>query len=322
MTVSDSGQPSNWAVGALGIEETVVTDLISPPAGPADLLSTVGDLGGFQHTTLTASPAAGAFSNPAFSTGSSIDVAWANPTVMARVGNGSAPFGGYSTDYGTTWAPFGSTPSGTQTGAGNIAVAADGSVFVWTPSDGGTLPSYSANNGGTWTSCAGLTSGQAVVADRVNPLVFYAFNQSASEVYTSINGGQTFTASLSTGIGYGQLVASPAAQGDLWIASGGGLYHSTGGAAFTQDTSVQSAWGIAFGAPATGSATLTIYLGGQVGGTQGVFRSSDYGNTWVRIDDSQHEYGYLNVIQADPRIFGRVYLGTGGRGIIYGDSAE
>jgi oligoxyloglucan reducing-end-specific cellobiohydrolase len=40
----------------------------------------------------------------------------------------------------------------------------------------------------------------------------------------------------------------------------------------------------------------------------------------VRIDDAAHEYGYVDTIQGDPRNFGRVYLGTGGRGIVYGDS--
>jgi xyloglucan-specific exo-beta-1,4-glucanase len=75
------------------------------------------------------------------------------------------------------------------------------------------------------------------------------------------------------------------------------------------------------GAPRSGSTTLTLYLGAQLTSQSGqLFRSTDNGASWVRIDDAAHEYGYTDTIQADPRIFGRVYLGTGGRGIVYGDS--
>jgi hypothetical protein len=43
--------------------------------------------------------------------------------------------------------------------------------------------------------------------------------------------------------------------------------------------------------------------------------------TWVRIDDGQHQFANANVplIIGDPRIYGRVYFTTGGRGVIYGD---
>jgi hypothetical protein len=52
----------------------------------------------------------------------------------------------------------------------------------------------------------------------------------------------------------------------------------------------------------------------------GFYRSTDGGTTWVQINDSAHQYGDVTIIIGDPRIFGRVYLGTQGRGIIYGDS--
>jgi xyloglucan-specific exo-beta-1,4-glucanase len=45
--------------------------------------------------------------------------------------------------------------------------------------------------------------------------------------------------------------------------------------------------------------------------------------TWLRLNDDQHEYGRrYRVIAGDPRIFGRVYVGTDGRGIVYGDIAR
>ena len=41
----------------------------------------------------------------------------------------------------------------------------------------------------------------------------------------------------------------------------------------------------------------------------------------MRINDDQHQWGRAGdtAITGDPRIYGRVYIGTNGRGIIYGD---
>jgi hypothetical protein len=61
-----------------------------------------------------------------------------------------------------------------------------------------------------------------------------------------------------------------------------------------------------------------VYLIGTVGGQYGFFRSDDVGTTWVRINDDQHQFGFTGAITGDPRVFGRVYVGSGGRGILYG----
>jgi photosystem II stability/assembly factor-like uncharacterized protein len=59
-----------------------------------------------------------------------------------------------------------------------------------------------------------------------------------------------------------------------------------------------------------------------VGGVYGIFRSNDAGVTWTRINDNNHQFGMLSVITGDPRIYGRVYLGTSGRGILHGDPVQ
>jgi xyloglucan-specific exo-beta-1,4-glucanase len=51
----------------------------------------------------------------------------------------------------------------------------------------------------------------------------------------------------------------------------------------------------------------------------GFFRSDDKGESWVRINDDQRQWGFCTVIIGDPRVSGRVYIGTGGRGIITGE---
>jgi hypothetical protein len=47
--------------------------------------------------------------------------------------------------------------------------------------------------------------------------------------------------------------------------------------------------------------------------------ANDAGATWQRINDDQHQYGYISRVTGDPRIFGRVYFATGGCGVIYGE---
>jgi hypothetical protein len=322
MLTSDSGYPSNWTIGAQGIEETAVLGLISPPSGPANLLSVLGDLGGFQHTTLTASPANGAFANPQFSNGTSIDFAQAAPTIMARVGTGSnSQLGAYSTNSGTAWTPFATNPAKTVAGAGSIAVSADGSTLVWSPGDSGTATSYSTNNGSTWTASTGTPANATVLSDRVNGKTFYIYDATHGVLYMSTDGGITFAAAMNGLPTPGTLNVAYDAEGSLYLVNGSGLYHATKGAtSFSQISGVQSAWGISEGAPKTGTSVLTLFLAGTIGGQPGLYRSTDSGVSWIRVDDAAHEYGYWNIVQGDPRVFARAYIGTGGRGIIEADS--
>lgn len=61
----------------------------------------------------------------------------------------------------------------------------------------------------------------------------------------------------------------------------------------------------------------------QVGSTEtitAVYRSDDEARTWVRINDDRHQWGWTGQsIAGDPRVYGRVYLATNGRGIQYGE---
>ncbi|WP_416986704.1 hypothetical protein [Streptomyces sp. T028] len=51
-----------------------------------------------------------------------------------------------------------------------------------------------------------------------------------------------------------------------------------------------------------------------------VYRSDDGAKSWVRINDDHHQWGWTGeIIVGDPRVYGRVYLATNGRGIQYGE---
>jgi hypothetical protein len=307
--------------------------LISPPEG-AHLLSALGDQDGFRHDNLTRSPEQDSFAGPRFSNSESIAFAGKNPQIIVRTGTGRSGSvrAAISVDGGTGWQALGAEPPNSA-GAGSIAVSADGKTIVWTPRRG--APHFSTDRGTNWVACLGLGPSQAVVADPVNPAWFYASDSNAGKLYTSTNGAVAFVAGgtqLPTGPGFsggfggsggadGALYATPGCEGDLWLVSrSSGLYHATNPeGVFTKLSAVDEAYSLGFGKAAPGRDRPALYLAGKVGGVSALFRSDDNGATWLRINDEQHQYGWLNHVTGDPRIYGRVYVATGGRGIIYGD---
>lgn len=322
LTALDTGGTVNIEVMAAGLEETAVLDLISPPAG-VPLVSGLGDIGGFRHTDLATVPSR-IFTQPTFTTTTSLDYAGLSPNVMVRAGNftdsdrPNDSHAAFSTDGGTTWFQ-GSEPGGVNTG-GTIAAAADGSRFVWAPGDSGIQVHFSVGFGNSWQQSQGVPANARVESDRVNPQKFYAVANGT--FYVSTNGGQSFSAAAA-GLPTGNVkfTAVPGREGDIWLAGDTGLFRSTNsGASFTRLSTVTSAINVALGAPAPGQSYQAVYLVGTVGGGAGVFRSDNTGGSWLRINDDEHQWGNMGeALSGDPRVYGRVYLGTNGRGIIYGD---
>ncbi|MCK8437123.1 carbohydrate-binding protein [Streptomyces sp. D2-8] len=313
---SDSGGTSHWSMGARGLEETALLDAIAPPGG-ATVITAMGDQGGFRHESLTKVPS-GRLKNPMMTNSTDIDFAQSKPAMMVRVGRGGAQDGAYSTDGGSSWNGFKAEPvAGAQDG--RIALAADGSTIVWTQA--GQAPYRSTDQGSSWSRVGGLGTGAVVVADRSSARTFYSL--AGGTLYASTDGGATFTA-RATDLPSGRLTAVPGIAGDLWISGGGkGLLHSTdGGRTFTTLKTVQSASALGFGKAAPGAGYQALYLIGTVKDVTGVFRSTDKGATWLRVNDDAHQWGAIGgtgVITGDPDTYGRVYVGTNGRGLQYGD---
>ncbi|MEU5737722.1 cellulose binding domain-containing protein [Streptomyces tendae] len=308
-----------------GLEETAVNDLASPPSG-APLLSALGDVGGFRHTSLTEVPPM-MYTSPNFTSTTSLDFAETKPDVVVRAGNlDSGPHIAFSTDNGANW--FGGTDPSGVSGGGTVAAAADGSRFVWSPD--GTGVQYTTGFGTSWQASTGIPAGAIVESDRVDPATFYGFK--SGKFYVSTDGGATFTASAATGLPAGDSVrfkALPGGEGDVWLAGGAadgayGLWHSTdGGETFTKLPGVDAADTVGFGKAAPGTSYQTLFTSAEIGGVRGIFRSTDEGATWTRVNDDAHQWGWTGAaITGDPRVYGRVYVATNGRGVIYGDTSD
>jgi hypothetical protein len=328
-----------WVASDSNLEETVAQQVLVPPSGSAVLYSALGDQGGFRHTSLTKAPSSVYL--PDLGTTLAIDVAWSKLNVLVKAhnsANSAGTYGSYSIDSGKTWTGFASEPSGVSStnggGTRSIAVNASGTTILWT-APGSSGPYYSTDNGTTWkaSTSPSITVGTAwPVADRVNASKMYVLDPQSGTLLYSTNAGATFTAggtflTLSDWeAGNAAVVAVPGYEGTLLVASshawsdaGNGLYLSTNsGATLTHLTTVASATQVAVGKAAPGKTFPAIFINGTVGGATGFFRSDDSAKTWTQINDAQHQYGTIHHIAGDMNTYGRLFVGTEGRGIVYG----
>ncbi|MFC8094788.1 1,4-beta-glucanase [Streptomyces sp. NPDC057301] len=318
----------HWAPQIRGLEETSVRQLISPPAGRAHLISGNGDIGVMYHESLAASPSRGMAANPVFGTSTGLAQAAARPSYVVRTGWGDNGNGAHSNDGGQTWAPFKAQPAIAKDAPGPIATNADGSVLLWSfvHWDGTPYPAQrSADNGATWSEVTSFPKGATPVADPVDPTTFYAFDTATGTLHASTDGGLTFAAragGLNSGDKEFQLAVAPGRAGDLWLSlKWNGLYRSTdGGATFTKVASCWASYTLGFGKAAPGASYPALYLVGSTESSTAVHRSDDEAKTWVRINDDVHQWGWIGAaVTGDPRLHGRVYLATNGRGVQYGE---
>jgi hypothetical protein len=160
----------------------------------------------------------------------------------------------------------------------------------------------------------------------VNPNKFYSFNPETGQFLESFDRGQNFAVrqeAVADKDNYAHLAATPGVEGDLWIAAGKKVYHTAdSGVSFVVLPGMDEVYALGFGKPAPGKTTPAIYMNGLAAKTEGIFRSDDAGVSWVRVDDPEHQFGWKNAVIGDPRVFGRVYLATGGRGIVYGEPVQ
>lgn len=345
LSAIDRGQPTHWSILVPGIEETVALDLNSPTDGAA-LVSGIGDYGGFVHQDLDRPAAEGSSAPPRFGNTTSVASAALRANVIVRVGVSAEHKAGenisFSLDSGRTWHATTSNPTSTSRG-GSIAVSADGATWVWTPDR--EAPFVTRDQGATWKPVEGLTTGTRVIADAEDAHIFYSATFQDRTLDRSTDAAATFTAHPFTlqnapatsasprgdpRGGQDRLYVAPGRTGDLWYAAFDGLYHEASteaqaagkGISFARVPGVAEIQAFGFGKAAPRSSYPALYLAGTIRGQDGIFRSIDEGHSWFRINDNSHQWGLILQVAGDPRVYGRVYVGTHGRGILYGDPAS
>ncbi|MFW6296519.1 MAG: WD40/YVTN/BNR-like repeat-containing protein [Halothece sp.] len=334
-----------WSATVNGIEETVTFDAISLP-NEGNLLTAIADFDGFRHDSLSKFPAQN-YSKGEFFTTTSLAYSYQSPNFVVSVAGSQNNFqkirAGFSTDNGRTWQNFASVEEGTHPKElifGNIAVSATNTNnIIWQPTEGKYLY-FSRDRGKTWKSANFLNEvnpkhgphthlwnrQQTLAADTIQGETFYLYHYYHGGLFRTDDGGETWNKvnnQLPNGVwNSANVKSSPGMAGEVWVSlNGKGLYRSSNfGEDFFKVENVEQAEVIGFGKAAEGINHPTLYLAGRVDGESGIFRSIDLGKNWLKIANYPHGYqGDFRTLTGDMNVFGRVFLGTGGNGFIYGE---
>lgn len=319
----NSSEKVTWSFLGKGMEETVILELISPPTG-APLLSVMGDIDGFLHDDLTKTPAKGRL-KPELGSNNSIAYAFLKPKLMARTverGNGISLV--LSADGGKTWQLSQSEPEGAF--GGQVALSAKGDILMWTPHKMSSF--FSRDGGKSWSASKNLPINLKPIADTVANDTFYAYDGEQGTLFLSQDGGQTFSSVdfkfpvlPNWRLSEANVRAVPGLKGEVYVSSGSALYSvASFGAHIKQIAKVQEAYFVTFGKSFNKNANPAIYIWGQVNSEKGVFMSKDSGANWHKISDEKNRFSSIRCMVGDLREFGKVYIGTGGRGIFVGSS--
>lgn len=325
-------------------EELCISALLSPSSGEAKLLSGAYDISGFRHTDLDTISREHIPNSDNYHDTLFYAAYEGNANIIYKTASGQSDLRGAvykSTDNGKNWTKL--TGMSSEYGGGKLAVSAtDPNRLVWVPTK--KAPLYSTNGGSSWQPVGGATSTDfspdmwnekviIIAANKVGSNVFYLYRPGVG-FWRSTDGGANFTRLDNNGIsnvsggtwlpGTG-VKAVPNQDGGVWVYNTGGLFKSTNyGSSFTKVSNVKECAALSFGKAKPGSGQpAAIYIFGKLSSDSQsenrLYRSDDMGSTWVRINDEEHKFGLLCVLEADGQVYGRVYVGASGRGLYYGE---
>lgn len=236
--------------------------------------------------------------------------------------------------------------------SGWVAMSPDTQHIVWSVADGIELPVdrviVSHDGGESFDMVtikdadgAHVTDGcMKVYADRTNSRYFYGFGD-GSKLYLSTDSGETFT-QLKTPesfpiIDFGRIDC--ANKTEIRFDSGSvGVFYAAVGAqglwkitfepdkmrvhVFRLSEQGDSVYriGLGLGAPDSDyyEDPKAIYLVGTLSGSYGFYRTLDEGGSYVKLNSRYQRFGDINSVEGDPRVYGRFYIATGSRGVLYG----
>lgn len=316
---SRGSRKSGWFMSVRGLEESVPLDMVSIPDGP--LLSVILDYAGFVHDDVEDYPKDGAYRVGGGSNFRLASTGTGQEAKVVRMSGGSALW--WSEDSGREWT---SIPHSFGRGGREIEVNADGQVllFTWGP-DSKVYRNESMQHNWQaeeWEEITDLAGAQRPIPDPVNPDVFYAAHPREGVLLVSTDRGKTFKRGREIGQAGGLLEAAPGREGDLWMpVRGGKIVRYNNGKVREIDT--HRCESIGFGVGLEPDDYPTVFIWGQPTSEDpiGVYRSTDEGKSWRRVNDDNHQYGGLGnggFVRGDSNVFGRVYMSTAGRGIAFG----
>lgn len=352
-----TSDPVVLTIDSIGIEELVAADIVAPEG--ADPVSAVADFQGFTHANENAFPSAMLIDDRFtggtdidYSGGNPRSLVWVGAEYNLYSSPDRESRGAYSDDGGATWTLL---PNLTEDFfGGEVAVSAtDPSNIVWLPGYFEKSDEHywapkglyvTLDRGKTWTHLPFVVDSndfhrlmwwltrQALAADKVDGGVF-ALMSNDEKFYVSRDGGLTWEQAAhappcNEGNDchvFGQLRARPDVAGEMWASAGAdGLYRTRdlGASPWERISGIDEVRAYGFGAPLSDGGPPAVYVFGRGAGEseRGLWRSGDEGATWTMI--ARYPFGLyadVNSVNGDADLPGRVYVGFGGNGFVYGD---
>lgn len=230
----------------------------------------------------------------------------------------------YSNDYGDTFAPAAGTMSLTNNCTSNV---------------GNFTCLASTDVNATTINQSVFSVYKPLAADKVHSCLFYYYDWDDGSFSVSTDHGGSWCV-VSQGVlptwqgnnGLNQwahktrVTTIPGFAKHVWINFNSGLWQSTdGGVTWNQLGNVSKGNLFTFGKTIAGNAYPTLFLYGKANGDTefAYYKSEDEGISWQQINDpSENEiWGGPRLIAGDRNEEGRLYIGTSGLGLIYGDAA-
>ena len=315
-----------------GIEEVVSLDFCSTADGYD--VSAIGDYDGFVHES---PDVIGIQHKPNMGSTSSIAICPQDTNIWFRLAEGDNDVASafYSKDAGKTWIKT-TGPKG-----GKAAIAKIGDTYrIFASAKGGGQ--YSDDFGETWESISltGLYYDMrpGFLPDPENPEIVWAYGYSKAanqydttpteyKLYKSTDGGKTFSAPTSV-CPYDSCDAATRIAylggGDIVLGGGwNGAYKVNGKTDEIEKLPVFYCKTIGYGCGEKAGDPNALYMYGRPteADIEGLYRSTDSGQTWLLIN-TENLYGGTgngNYIVGDMDEFGKMYMSTVGCGIIYGE---
>ncbi len=229
--------------------------------------------------------------------------------------------------------------------SGWVAMSADANTYVWSVADMIELPMelciVTNDRGASWKKVSFEKRGAEdrlikIFSDRMDSTLFYGFTENGN-IYESTDSGNSFTRveGLSLeGVNFGKIDCADKTEirgesgkkGCFYIACGEkGLWKLEDGKlkrlSKEGDTVYRVGLGIGPESDDYLSGEKALYMCGIFDGVYGFYRSVDDCKSVCRINNDTQMFGDINSIDGDKRVFGRFFLATGSRGIVYGEEA-
>lgn len=238
-----------------------------------------------------------------------------------------------------------------NTNPGWVAVSPSGKNIVWSVADNIRLPVslVIASNDGGKTFCRvcafdrfgnSVTDGYLkVYSDRVDEQLFYGFGESG-QVYISTDGGISFYEKKAClpNVDFGFIDCANKTEVRGVAGTTGVFYMALGTFGLwklmysREDDTVVTVrlsaegdtclrLGLGLGKPGGDYVKdeKMLYLCGKIAGEYGFYRTPDEGKTYSRLNNKNQMYGEIMSIDGDKQQFGRFFLATGSRGVLYGE---